>query len=258
MTESRRSSSSTQSAPANAGAPGGRLRAPSRSLEGGLVPVAGSGRRGRAPIPSVAPEPQPFEVVLYDPPPPQFRRTAAGATGGGRRRPPLRHLVIHTPPPPPKEQPRPPELPSPRQTSRRTPAPVVGVAPTPSPQPGFGQDGQGSRQRFRRRRRGSGPGSGINRAAPGDRPDHRPDSRQPSAARPQPLWPGRTVLRDPAGQPTGRLPRRSARRRQAWASALPALQVVGLSSASSRPTENGRPVEGQRVTVGVDFGRPPR
>ncbi len=35
------------------------------------------------------------------------------------------------------------------------------------------------------------------------------------------------------------------------------LQVSGFFRFQP-PTENGRPVQGQRVTVGIDFGRPPR
>lgn len=216
-------------------------------LEGGLFLLLGQ-VDGRAPIPSVAPEPQPFEVVLYDPPPPQAQLPPAPQTGGGAPAAPSR---IHTPPPP--KQPRPPELPSPPRQSP-TPAPVVGVAPTPSPQPGFGQDGQGSGSGS-----GVGAGSGPGTGSTGPRLLTGPTIGQIRANHPprarsrygrvelscvirldNRLDDCRVVSETPPGLGFG----------------AAGLQVAGVFRFQP-PTENGRPVEGQRVTVGVDFGRPP-
>ena len=204
---------------------------------------------GRAPQPPAPSEPQPFEVVLYDPPPPASDQPPAPETGGGA---PAAASRIHTPPPPKKA--RPPELPAPPKQAP-APAPVVGVAPAPSPQPGFGQGGQGTGA-------GSGVGSG---AGPGS------GSTGPR------LVTGPTIGQIRASHP----PRARSRYGRAELSCVirldnrlddcrivdetppglgfgaAGLQVSGFFRFQP-PTENGRPVQGQRVTVGIDFGRPPR
>nr|WP_314187342.1 energy transducer TonB [uncultured Brevundimonas sp.] len=204
---------------------------------------------GRAPQPPAASEPQPFEVVLYDPPPPASDQPPATETGGGA---PAAASRIHTPPPP--KQARPPELPAPPKQAP-APAPVVGVAPAPSPLPGFGQGGQGTGA-------GSGVGSG---SGPGS------GSTGPR------LVTGPTIGQIRANHP----PRARSRYGRAELSCVirldnrlddcrivdetppglgfgaAGLQVSGFFRFQP-PTENGRPVQGQRVTVGIDFGRPPR
>ena len=203
---------------------------------------------GRAPQPPAPSEPQPFEVVLYDPPPPASDQPPAPETGGGA---PAAASRIHTPLP---KQARPPELPAPPKQAP-APAPVVGVAPAPSPQPGFGQGGQGTGA-------GSGVGSG---SGPGS------GSTGPR------LVTGPTIGQIRASHP----PRARSRYGRAELSCVirlddrlddcrivdetppglgfgaAGLQVSGFFRFQP-PTENGRPVQGQRVTVGIDFGRPPR
>lgn len=202
--------------------------------------------RGPAPTPVV--EPPPFEVVLYDPPP-ISDQPPASETGGGA---PAAPSVIHTPPPPPKERPR--EVPAP-PVKAPEPAPVVGVAPAPSPQPGFGQGGQGTGSGSGVGS-GSGPGSGSTgpRLVTGPtigqiRANHPPGARSrygrvelSCVIRLDSRLDGcRVVQETPPGLGFG----------------AAGLQVSGYFRFQP-PTEDGRPVEGQRVTVGVDFGRPPR
>ncbi|WP_295167947.1 energy transducer TonB [uncultured Brevundimonas sp.] len=202
--------------------------------------------RGPARTPVV--EPPPFEVVLYDPPPPISNEPPAPETGGGA---PAAPSVIHTPPPPPKERPR--EVPAP-PVKAPEPAPVVGVAPAPSPQPGFGQGGQGTGSGSGVGS-GSGPGSGSTgpRLVAGPtigqiRANHPPGARSrygrvelSCVIRLDSRLDGcRVVQETPPGLGFG----------------AAGLQVSGYFRFQP-PTEDGRPVEGQRVTVGVDFGRPP-
>ena len=202
--------------------------------------------RGPAPTPVV--EPPPFEVVLYDPPPPISAEPPAPETGGGA---PAAPSVIHTPPPPPKERPR--EVPAP-PVKAPEPAPVVGIAPSLSPQPGFGQGGQGTGSGSGVGS-GSGPGSGSTgpRLVTGPtigqiRANHPPGARSrygrvelSCVIRLDSRLDGcRVVQETPPGLGFG----------------AAGLQVSGYFRFQP-PTEDGRPVEGQRVTVGVDFGRPP-
>jgi len=202
--------------------------------------------RGPAPPPVV--EPPPFEVVLYDPPPPISNEPPAPETGGGA---PAAPSVIHTPPPPPKDRPR--EVPAP-PVKAPEPAPVVGVAPASSPQPGFGQGGQGTGSGSGVGS-GSGPGSGSTgpRLVTGPtigqiRANHPPGARSrygrvelSCVIRLDSRLDGcRVVQETPPGLGFG----------------AAGLQVSGYFRFQP-PTEDGRPVEGQRVTVGVDFGRPP-
>ena len=187
-------------------------------LEVGLLFLLGR-VKGREPEAPIDVRP-PFEVVLYDPPPP--------------------------------EQPR--ELPSP-PVQAPEPAPVVGIAPTPSPQTGFGQGGQGTGSGS-----GAGSGSGPGSGSTGPRLITGPTIGQIRANHP----PGartrygrvelsclirlddrlegcRVVDESPAGLGFGEA----------------GLRVAGYFRFEA-PTEAGRPVSGQRVTVGVDFGNRPR
>ena len=135
------------------------------------------------------------------------------------------------------------------------PAPVVGVAPAPSPAPGFGQGGQGSGSGSGVGS-GSGPGAGSTRArvlrSP---PVSEIRANHPRAARSrygnaalscvvrldQRLEDCRVISETPAGLGFGEA----------------ALRLVDQFRVLP-PTEGGRPVEGQRLVVGIDFGNRPR
>nr|WP_314434763.1 energy transducer TonB [uncultured Brevundimonas sp.] len=203
----------------------------------------------RGPRPAPVIEPQPFEVILYDPPPPISHDPPAPKAGGGA---PAASATIHTPPPPPKARPQ--ELPAP-VVKAPEPAPIVGIAPTPTAEPGFGQGGQGTGNGS-----GAGSGSGPGSGSTGPRIVTGPTLGQIRALHPanarsrygrvelsciirldSRLDVCRVVEETPAGMGFG----------------AAGLQVSGYFRFQP-PTENGRPVEGQRVTVGVDFGRPPR
>lgn len=216
-------------------------------LEIGLLFLLGR-VKGREPEASVDVRP-PFEVVLYDPPPPVSDQPQAPETGGGAPAAPSR---IHTPPPPPPDQPR--ELPAP-PVQAPEPAPVVGIAPTPSPQPGFGQGGQGTGSGSGAGS-GSGPGSGstgprlvIGPTIGQIRANHPPGARTrygrvelSCLIRLDDRLEGcRVVDESPPGLGFGEA----------------GLRVAGYFRFEA-PTEDGRPVSGQRVTVGVDFGNRPR
>lgn len=205
--------------------------------------------KARGPVQTPVAEPPPFEVVLYDPPPPISDEPPAPEAGGGA---PAAPSVIHTPPPPPRERPR--EVPAP-PVKAPEPAPVVGVAPAPSPQPGFGEGGQGTGAGS-----GVGSGSGPGSGSTGPRLVTGPTIGQiranhPSRARSRYGRVGlscvirldsrldecRVVDETPPGLGFG----------------AAGLQVAGYFRFQP-PTEDGRPVAGQRVTVGVDFGNRPR
>lgn len=202
--------------------------------------------RSRAPTTPVV-EDRPFEVVLYDPPPPVSQEPPAPETGGGG---PAAASRVHTPPP---SIDRPVELPAPPKQAPE-PAPVVGIAPAPSPQPGFGQGGEGTGSGS-----GVGAGSGAGSGSTGPR-----------------LVTGPTMAQVRANHPANarnRYGRAELSCRIRLDTRLEACRVVsetppglgfgqaGLAVSGifrfQPPTENGRPVEGQQVTVGVDFGRPP-
>lgn len=194
-------------------------------------------------------ESRPFEIVLYDPPPPMSEQPPAPQTGGGAPAAPSR---IHTPPPPPPERPR--ELPAPPKQAPE-PAPVVGVAPTPAPEPGFGQGGQGTGSGSGQGA-GSGPGSGstgprlVRGPTMGQVRDNHPPNARSRYGRAElscrirldtRLEDCRVISESPPGLGFG-----------------PAGLRVANVFRFEPPTEDGRPVEGQQVTVGIDFGRPPR
>lgn len=204
--------------------------------------------KGRAPEAPIVEGPA-VEVVLYDPPPPISLEPPAPETGGGAPAAPSR---IHTPPPPKQERPR--ELPAPPRLAPQ-PAPVVGVAPSPSPEPGFGQGGAGTGSGT-----GVGSGSGPGSGATGPRLMTSPTLAQIRANHPR--------------QARSRYGRVELSCRIRLDSRLEACRVVSESPAGfgfgagglavsnyfrfQPATENGRPVEGQPVTVGIDFGIPPR
>lgn len=205
--------------------------------------------KGRSPEMPII-EDRPFEVVLYDPPPPRSDQPPAAATGGGAPAAPSR---THTPPPPKVERPR--ELPAPQQQAPEQPAVVVGAAPEASSELGFGQGGQGTGSGT-----GVGSGSGPGSGSTGPRLVTGPTIAQVRANHPVSartrygrvemscrirldtrLESCRVVSENPPGFGFGQA----------------GLAVAGIFRFQP-PTENGRPVEGQQVTVGVDFGRPPR
>ena len=211
----------------------------------GLFLLLGQVRGAR---PAAAPETPAFEVVLYDPPPPLSDQPPAPEIGGGAPAAPSR---IHTPPPPRREVP--PELPAPPTPAPQPDPVVVGVAPSPSPLPGFGQGGQGTGA-------GSGTGSGFGpgSGSTGPRLITGPTLGQIRAAHPpnarsrygrvelsclirldERLEGCRVVDEDPPGLGFG-------------AAGLRVSRYFRFRP----PTEDGQPVEGQRVTVGIDFGRP--
>lgn len=195
------------------------------------------------------PPPPPVEVILIpppepepDPPPPDPSPEA----GGGA---PAAPSVVHRPPDPPAA---PPEIIAPPEPAPE-PAPVVGVAPNETPDPGTGQGGQGTGSGTGTGA-GDGPGSGSGPA----RIIRGPTLGQIQAAHPpgarsvygrvrlscvirldEYLDQCRVVSEDPPGRGFGR-----------------AGLVVSRHFRFRPPTQGGRPIEGQRVVVGVDFGRP--
>ena len=203
----------------------------------------------RGASPSASPEPPPFEVILYDPPPPpELRETPAPEVGGGAPAAPSR---LNAPPPPPKETPR--ELSSPL---RPAPAPdpvVVGAAPAPSAQPGFGQGGQGDGSG-----EGVGAGAGPGSGSTGPRLVTGPTLGQIRSNHPQ-------NARSRYGRVELSCVIRIDQRLEGCRVLDESPPGLGFGAAGIRvadyfrfqpPTENGRPLEGQQVTVGVDFGQP--
>jgi len=141
------------------------------------------------------------------------------------------------------------------ETKLRVVAPDVGGAPSPAPDPGLGQGGQGTGAGS-----GVGAGSGPGSGSTGPRLITGPSMAQVRANHPR--------------QARSRYGRVELSCRIRLDSRLEACRVVeetpvglgfgaaGLAVADyfrfQPPTENGRPLEGQQVTVGVDFGIPPR
>jgi protein TonB len=182
------------------------------------------------------------------PPPPPPQPDPAPVAGGGAPAAPSR---THLAPRPPE---RPPELIAPP-----TPAPtqplVIGVAPIATPEPGMGQGGQGE---------GSGTGIG--------------DGDGPGSGGTPPM-----ILRGPTpGEILGIVPPEARRARQAGRASINCVvrldhrlddcRVVGETPSGFRfgeaglraadffryrpPTSaSGRPLDGQRVTISVMFGR---
>ncbi|MBG7615198.1 energy transducer TonB [Brevundimonas sp. BAL450] len=202
------------------------------------------------PLPPDPPLP-PIEVFLVPPPEPEPEPPPPDPSpeaGGGA---PAAPSVVHTPPNPPPE---PPEIIAPIEQAPE-PALNVGAAPTESPEPGMGQGGQGT---------GTGTGTGA-----GDGPG--------SGSGPAQIVRGPTLGQIQAAHPPGA---RSVYGRVSLSCVIRLDQYLdqcrvvsesppgrGFGEAGlvvSRyfrfrpPTQGGRPVEGRRVVVGVDFGRPRR
>ena len=215
----------------------------------GIFAAIGMGRVESIDIPVRAP----IEVELYrpvaPPPPPPPPAPAEVDPGGGAPAAPSR---VHVTPQPPE---RPPELPVAPPTPAPTPSLIVGASPTSSLNAGLGQGGQGT---------GTGSGTGE-----GDGPGS---------------GSGPIILRGASnGEILAFVPPEARRQRRAGRSAvncliradtrLEACRVVdespggfGFGEAAIRiaethfrfrppTTASGRPVEGFRVTVTVNFGR---
>ena len=201
------------------------------------------------PTPPMLPPLPPMSVVLFrptppppPPPPPPLKPTPD--PGGGKPAAPSRVHV--TPKPPPKA-----ELPAPR-TPAPEPALVIGAAAIASPTPGMGQGGTGNGT-------GTGDGDGEGSGSGGIGPRFIRGATQDEIFRIIPrgrrsgrgsvncvirlderLDSCRVVSETPPGQGFG-----------------PAAVTVAETYFRFRPpvSASGRPVEGQRVTVFVQFGR---
>lgn len=204
--------------------------------------------RPKPSIPMLPPAP-PINVVLFrpppppPPPPPPLKPTPD--PGGGKPAAPSRIHVTPKPAPKPRELPAPP-VPAPE------PALVIGMAPVASPTPGMGQGGTGNGT-------GTGNGDGEGSGSGGIGPRFVRGATQaeifsvvPRGRRPgrgsvncvirldQRLDGCRVVDETPSGQGYGA-----------------AAVTVAEAYFRFRPpmSASGRPVEGQRVTVFVQFGR---
>lgn len=201
----------------------------------------------RAPVAPLDPASPPIDVELVEPlrPPPPPPPPPAPTAGGGA--PAAASRVHITPKPPVKPLPDPPPAPI---VQAPKPEIVVGVAPTAGPTPGLGLGGQGTGT-------GSGTGSG-NGPGVGDRM-------------------GARLVRGPSGSDRARARPRDARGRGVIAvrcrirldSQLDQCRIVsetppgqGFGEAALRlmptfrflpPTLNGAPIEGEGVTVTIDF-----
>lgn len=204
--------------------------------------------RPRAPA-GVEDPARPIDVSLYDPlpaPPPPARQPSPDS-GGGAPAAPSRVRPQPTPP-------RPPEIAAPPRPAP-TPALVVGQAPTASPEPGRGLGGEGDGAG-----EGAGPGSGAGGGSSGPRLVTGPTLAQLRANHPRNARSryGRVELSCRI-----RLDRRLEGCRVVNESPVGlGFGAAGLAVADvfrfAPPIENGRPVEGRSVTVGIDFGLPPR
>ena len=218
-------------------------------VHAGLFAAVGMGRVESIDLPPAVP----IEVELFrpaaPPPPPPPPAPAEVEPGGGAPAAPSR---VHVTPKPPE---RPPELPVAPPTPAPAPALVVGASPTTSLNTGLGQGGQGT---------GTGTGTGA-----GDGPGS---------------GSGPIILRGASnGEILDFVPPEARRQRRSGRSAvncviradtrLEACRVVdeqpggfGFGEAAVRiaethfrfrppTTASGRPVDGFRVTVTVNFGR---
>ena len=202
----------------------------------------------RQPVAAPAPALPPIEVELVDPvrPPPPPRPPPAPTAGGGA---PAAASRVHVTPKPPLK-PLPDPLPAPIVQAPK-PEIVVGAAATPGPTPGLGLGGQGTGT-------GAGNGSG-NGPGTGDRMGPRlvrgPSQRDIARARPRDAR-GRGVV---AVRCRIRLDR--ALDQCSVVREMPPGQGFGEAALSQLmsafnflpPTEDGAPVEGQSVTLTIDF-----
>lgn len=204
--------------------------------------------RTQADIPVLPPGP-PIEVVLFrptppvPPPPPPLKPTPD--PGGGKPAAPSRIHVTPKPADKPRELPAPP-------VQAPEPALVVGLAPVAGPTPGMGQGGTGAGTGT-----GDGDGEGSGSGGIGPRFVRGASQAEIFSVVPRGRRPGRgsvscvirlderlddcrVVSETPPGQNYGA-----------------AAVTVAEAYFRFRPpmSASGRPVEGQRVTVFVQFGR---
>jgi len=180
------------------------------------------------------------------PPPPPPPSAPAASQGGGA---PAAPSVVR--PPPPRPAPRRPEIVAPARPAPEQPL-IIGVAPEPSPTPGPGQGGQGTGS-------GGGSGSGVGPGV-GDGPPR--------------------IIRGPTvGELRTLHPREAFRRRMGGRATLacrvrldttlsdcrlvdetpPGMGFGEAALAAARyfrfrpPTQNGAPIDGREVRVGVEW-----
>jgi len=200
------------------------------------------------PTPPLLPPLPPMDVVLFrlppppPPPPPPLKPTPD--PGGGKPAAPSRVHVTPKPAPKPRELPAPPR-PAPEPTL------VIGAAPVASPTPGMGQGGTGNGTGT-----GNGDGEGSGSGGIGPRFVRGATQAEIFSVVPRGRRPGRgsvsciirlderlddcrIVSETPPGSRYG-----------------PAAVTVAEAYFRFRPpmSASGRPVEGQRVTVFVQFG----
>ena len=181
------------------------------------------------------------EQVLAPPEP-----TPPMEVGGGA---PAQPSVVRTPPEPVEVEPA---VPAPIEPAEEQ-APLVGVAPIESPDPGFGLGGQGTGT-------GTGVGSG---SGPGTGGSTGPRLvRGPSMGELQAAYPPRARSRGIEGRGMIRCVIRLDERLENCRVVDEQPRGQGFGEAALRastgfrfrpPTEDGRPVEGREITVGVDF-----
>lgn len=220
-------------------------------VHAGIFAVIGMGRVPADPAPLILPIDvelvRPVPPVPVVPPPPD--RPAQAQPGGGAPATPSRVHVTPTPPERPRELPLALPTPAPTQTL------VIGAAPIVTPGVGLGQGGQGTGTGSGEGE-GDGPGSGtgpliLRGASNGEilafvPPEARRQWRAGRSAvscviRPDTrLEACRVVDESPAGFGFGDA----------------AIRIAETHFRYRPPTTaSGRPVEGFRVTVGVNFGR---
>lgn len=206
---------------------------------------------GAVPPAPVASPPIVVELVPLpprpEPPPPPPAPQPTPRSGGGA---PATASRVHQPPPPPPEKV---ELPIAPPTPAPEPELKIGMAPRSDPSPGMGQGGQGD-GRGTGIGSGDGPGQGsgprfVRGASNGEmlslmprelqRRRGRASSEVHCLIRPDTrLESCRVVREQPAGQGYGQI----------------AIRVVETYFRFRPPTDgSGRPVEGQGVTLNIDF-----
>lgn len=214
----------------------------------GLFALSGLG----SPEPVVRQTDTAIEVLLFRPPvpPPAVVPPPAPPSpqaGGGAPAAPSR---IHVPPRP---RPVPPELPAP-VVQAPEPELVVGIAPIATPQLGQGLGGQGTGQ-------GTGIGAGTGPRTGSTRERF---LRGPSMAERLRYYPqGASARRGANASLRCRIAADTRLEDCRIISERPVGQGFGQAAIAlsaffrfEPPTENGRPVEGREITVGIDF--PPR
>ncbi|GAD59861.1 LOW QUALITY PROTEIN: ferric siderophore transport system, periplasmic binding protein TonB [Brevundimonas abyssalis TAR-001] len=202
------------------------------------------------PLPPDPPLP-PIEVFLVPPPEPEPEPPPPDPSPEGGGRAPAAPSVVHTPPNPPPE---PPEIIAPIE-QRPSPRSMSAPPPRKAPSPAWARAGRGPAQ-AREPARATAPARAAVRrrssAAPPwarSRPAHPPGARSVYGRvslscvirLDQYLDQCRVVSESPPGRGFGE-----------------AGLVVSRYFRFRPPTQGGRPVEGRRVVVGVDFGRPRR